>query len=175
MTSLHPQNRCYSFYFINKETETWGIGNLLKLDNKVVALALKPGLMLFTIPLASERFHIGGLPGIVWCSPQKSRQYGKFNYLIENAIFINASQIYQVLGDRVIQKQISKFQHLKQNILKQHPKKFLSLSIMKDLIHGVIYHHEKIKGNFFKLLTVKFTEQRWLCTKVKLIKIMFSL
>lgn len=65
MTSLHPQNRRYSFYFINKETETWGIGNLLKLDNKVVALALKPGLMLFTIPPASERFHIGGLPGIV--------------------------------------------------------------------------------------------------------------
>lgn len=60
MTSFHPQNRCYSFYFINKETEIWGISNLLKLDKKVVALALKPGLMLFNILVASERFHIGG-------------------------------------------------------------------------------------------------------------------
>ena len=65
MTSLHPQNRHYSFYFLDKETETWGISNLLKLDNKVVALALKPGLMLFNIPVASECFHIGGLPVIV--------------------------------------------------------------------------------------------------------------
>lgn len=60
MTSFHPQNRCYCFYLINKETEIWGISNLLKLDKKVAALALKPGLMLFNILVASERFHVGG-------------------------------------------------------------------------------------------------------------------
>lgn len=33
---------------------------MLKLDNKVVALALKPDLMLFYILVASEHFHIEG-------------------------------------------------------------------------------------------------------------------
>lgn len=33
---------------------------MLKLDNKVVALALKPDLMLFNILVASEHFHIEG-------------------------------------------------------------------------------------------------------------------
>lgn len=33
---------------------------MLKLDNKVVALALKPDLMLFNILVASERFRIAG-------------------------------------------------------------------------------------------------------------------
>ena len=60
MTSFHPLNRCYAFYFINKETKIRGISNMLKLDNKVVALALKPDLMLFYILVASEHFHIEG-------------------------------------------------------------------------------------------------------------------
>lgn len=121
MISFHPLNRCYAFYFINKETKIWGISNMLKLDNKVIALALKPDVMLFNILVASEHFHIGG--GCLMLSTEKQTTWQIQLFNIKCYFYKCISNLLSY-RDRLIQKQISKFQHMKQTHLNNIQRNF---------------------------------------------------